>query len=90
MDYLNGKPEPIGASLLLHKFAPSVKMSTYLVAFVIGNFVSLEKTVSQAATASQSSPSDVLVRVWGTPANAFKLQYALDAAAFMLPHFSKV
>jgi aminopeptidase N len=91
MGYLNDqKPEPIGTTLLLHRFAPSVKMSSYLVAFVIGNFVSLERKVTQAKTSHQSQPADVLVRVWGTPANAAKLQYALEAAAVMLPHFSKV
>jgi aminopeptidase N len=77
MDYIKGttlNPEPVGPSLLLHKFAPSVKMSSYLVAFVIGNFVSLDKTVTQAATSHQAQPADVLVRVWGTPTNAAKLQ----------------
>jgi hypothetical protein len=95
MDYISGStinPEPIGPSLLLHKFAPSVKMSSYLVAFVIGNFVSLEKQVTQAPTKTpgQSQEAKVLVRVWGTPKNAAKLQYALDSASAMIPHFSKV
>ncbi len=76
MGYLNGnKPEPVGTSLLLHKFAPSVVMSSYLVAFVIGHFVAIEKKVTQAKTSHQPQPADVLVRVWGTPTNAAKLQY---------------
>jgi aminopeptidase N len=85
MGYLNGqKPEPVGASLLLHKFEPSVVMSSYLVAFVIGNFVAIEKKVTQAKTSHQPQPADVLVRVWGTPANAAKLQYVALELQFVL------
>jgi hypothetical protein len=92
MDYdpSSPKPIPVGSSLSRHNFKLSVIMSPYLVAFVIGNFVSIDRKVTQAATSHQQNPTDVLVRVWGTPANKAKLQYALDSASMMIPHFSKV
>src|SRR5689334_9381645 len=61
----------------LVKFAPTPKMSTYLLAFIIGNFEWIEK----------KSKHGVLVRVFVTPGKKKQAEFALDVASRALDFF---
>ncbi|KAL4447646.1 hypothetical protein ABPG75_004865 [Micractinium tetrahymenae] len=65
-------------------FQPTPPMSTYLVCVIIGEFVSKTQVVPGAGTSGS-----VNVSVWGTPERMGHLQYALDAAAAILPAYEK-
>lgn len=54
---------PVAGNLVAHSFQATPPMSTYLVAFIVGNLQSVETTVP-APSGGTSRP----VRVWGTPA----------------------
>ncbi|GAC1371984.1 MAG: M1 family metallopeptidase [Candidatus Saccharimonadales bacterium] len=60
-------------------FAPTPKMSTYLVAYIIGEFEYLEKT----------TPEGVMVRTYATPGNTYQLEYALDVAVKTLSFYTE-
>ncbi|MBI3631917.1 MAG: M1 family metallopeptidase [Candidatus Vogelbacteria bacterium] len=62
----------------LVSFAPTPKMSTYLVAFIIGEFDFLE-TKSKEGT---------IVRVFVTPGKKAQAEFALDTAAKMLSYYN--
>lgn len=59
------------------KFAPTPKMSTYLLAFIIGDFEWVEK----------KSEHGVLVRVFTTPGKKIQAKFALDVASRCLDFF---
>lgn len=61
------------------KFAPTPKMSTYLVAFIVGEFDYIEKKNAEG----------VLVRVFVTPGKKEQARFALDVAAKVLSFFTK-
>ncbi len=48
---------------LLHSFLPTPPMSSYLVAFVVGNLTSIQRRVQSPLDPKTSH----VVRVWGTP-----------------------
>ncbi len=64
------------SGLKIVKFAPTPKMSTYLLAFLVGEFEHLEDTTEEG----------VLVRVFTTPGKKAQAQFALDVATKTL-HF---
>ncbi len=57
------------------KFLPTPKMSTYLLAFIVGDFEHIEKTLRRS-----SGQGDVLVRVFATPGKKEQGKFALDVA----------
>ncbi len=61
------------------KFAPTPKMSTYLLAFIVGDFEYLEK----------KSKTGVLVRVYTTPGKKHQAKFALDCAVQTLEFYEK-
>ena len=58
-------------------FAPTPKMSTYLVAFLVGDFEYRETTTTDG----------VKIRVYATPGKADQLEYALDVASKTLSFY---
>ncbi len=61
------------------KFAPTPKMSTYLLAFIVGDFEYLEKKSSRG----------VLVRVYTTPGKKHQAKFALDVTVKVLEFYEK-
>ncbi|MFA5987560.1 MAG: M1 family metallopeptidase [Candidatus Paceibacterota bacterium] len=61
------------------KFAPTPKMSTYLVAFIVGDFEYVEK----------KNDDGVLVRVFVTPGKKKQAGFALDVACKCLSFYNK-
>lgn len=61
------------------RFAPTPKMSTYLLAFIIGDFEYLE----------QKSSRGVLVRVYTTPGKKHQAKFALDVTVRVLEFYEK-
>ncbi|MBY0376881.1 M1 family metallopeptidase, partial [Patescibacteria group bacterium] len=61
------------------KFAPTPKMSTYLLAFIVGDFEYLEK----------KSKRGVRVRVYTTPEKKHQASFALDCAVKTLDFYEK-
>ncbi|MBI2055021.1 MAG: M1 family metallopeptidase [Candidatus Sungbacteria bacterium] len=59
------------------KFAPTPKMSTYLLVFIVGDFEFVEKKTSRGT----------LVRVFVTPGKKHQAMFALDVAAKVLTFF---
>jgi puromycin-sensitive aminopeptidase len=69
--------EPTSSGTVLHQFAETMKMSTYLVAFIVGDF-------------EISGPVDaggVPLRVLHTPGKAHLADFALEAGVFALEYF---
>jgi puromycin-sensitive aminopeptidase len=67
------------AGLEIIKFSPTPKMSTYLVAFIVGDFEYIEKKSKQG----------VLVRVYTTPGKIHQAKFALDCAVKTLEFYEK-
>ncbi|KAL4630053.1 leucyl-cystinyl aminopeptidase [Arapaima gigas] len=63
--------------LLQDEFEESVKMSTYLVAFIVANFTQVNQTVS-----------DTLVSVYAVPDKVDHLDYALQSAVKLLEFYN--
>src|SRR3989344_2291371 len=61
------------------EFAPTPKMSTYLLAFIVGDFEHVQKR----------TPEGVLVRVFTTADKKHQAKFALDCAAKILSFYSK-
>lgn len=61
------------------KFAPSPKMSTYLLAFIVGDFEYIEK----------KSKGGVLVRVYTTPGKIHQADFALDTTVKVLEFYEE-
>lgn len=61
------------------KFSPTPKMSTYLLAFIIGDFEYLE----------QKSKNGVLVRVYTTPGKKHQAEFALSCGVKMLEFYEE-
>ncbi|MEK9181882.1 MAG: M1 family metallopeptidase [Patescibacteria group bacterium] len=68
-----------GAGYEIVKFAPTPKMSTYLLAFIVGDFEFLEK----------KSNRGVLVRVYTTPGKKHQAKFALDVTVQVLEFYEK-
>lgn len=67
------------AGRMTTKFAPTLKMSTYLLAFCIGNLKSLEA----------KSKHGITVRTWATPDNVEHTSFALEVAVKALDEYEK-
>lgn len=65
------------AGFKIVSFAPTPKMSTYLLAFIVGDFEFVEKR----------SRSGVLVRVYVVPGKKHQTQFALDCAVHVLDFY---
>jgi len=61
------------------KFSPTPKMSTYLLAFIVGDFEHIEK----------KSKGGVIVRVHTTPGKVHQAQFALDVTVKMLEFYER-
>ena len=61
------------------KFAPTPKMSTYLLAFIVGEFEFIERKTKDA----------VLVRVFVTPGKKYQAKFALDTAVRCLEFYNE-
>ncbi len=61
------------------QFLPTPRMSTYLVAFIVGNFTHIKK----------NSDDGVLVRVFTTPGKTHQAEFALECATKILSFFNK-
>ncbi len=61
------------------EFAPTPIMSTYLLAFIVGDFEYVERKTKEG----------VLVRVFTTPGKKHQAQFALDCAVETLSYFTK-
>ena len=70
---------PQGSDTKTVRFEESPMMSTYLLAFVIGDFASVEAT----------APGGTLVRVWATRGKESQGQFAVENAASMLGYFNE-
>ena len=66
-------------NLTRHVFDTTVPMSTYLLAFIVGEFDMIEGTTSE----------DTLVRCFATPGKGEQNRFALDFALQLLPFYSK-
>ena len=71
--------EPAEGGRRVVRFADSIKMSTYLVAFIVGE---LEATAPVMVGATP-------LRVWSVPGKAHLARFALDCGAFTLDFFEK-
>jgi puromycin-sensitive aminopeptidase len=68
-----------GAGLKVVQFAPTPRMSTYLVAFIVGDFEYLEGKTSDG----------VIVRVYTTPGKKHQGKFALECAIEMLEFYNE-
>ncbi|XP_058842431.1 endoplasmic reticulum aminopeptidase 1-like [Acipenser ruthenus] len=71
------KSEALGGGLLEDHFDMSVKMSTYLVAFIVSDFVSVSKM----------SDNGVKISVYAVPEKIDQAHFALEAAAKLLDFY---
>src|SRR5205823_1153935 len=63
------------AGFKLVKFAPTPKMSTYLLAYIVGDFEYIE-----GKTRLRGNDSSIKVRVFTTPGKKHQAKFALDVA----------
>jgi puromycin-sensitive aminopeptidase len=71
--------EPAGPGKKAVVFADTIRMPTYLVAFVVGELVATEPVTA----------SGVQIRVWCVPGKTRLARFALEAAAFSLSFFQE-
>ncbi len=71
--------KPAGAGRKTVTFAPSPKMSTYLVAYLVGEFEYKERQTS----------AGTVVRIYATPGKRDQFGFALDTAVRMLEDFTE-
>ena len=64
------------------KFSPTPKMSTYLLAFIVGDFEYIEKK-------SRGAKKNISVRVYTTPGKLHQAKFALDCAVKTLEFYEK-
>ena len=69
---------PLEGSKKAVRFAESPVMSTYLLAFMVGDFASVERT----------APNGTLVRVWATRGKEEQGRFALENAVRLLTYFN--
>ncbi|XP_051875544.1 leucyl-cystinyl aminopeptidase [Pristis pectinata] len=67
----------VGNGLYQDTFTKSVKMSSYLVAFIVGNLTSI----------SQNTPSGTLVSVYAVPDKVDQMKYALETTVKLLKFY---
>jgi puromycin-sensitive aminopeptidase len=74
------KTTPVEGGKKLLEFAPSIKMSTYLVAYVIGKLEASEPVVTA---------DGIPIRVWCVPGKSHMAPFALSAAKYSLEYFHR-
>ncbi len=67
-----------GAGLKSIRFAETPVMSTYLLAFIVGDLVTVEQT----------APNGTRVGIWTTPGKEKQAQFALDTSVQLLEYFN--
>jgi aminopeptidase N len=88
LNYLSNMPErsselvPGNAARRVVTFQESVPMSTYLVAWSLNKFKSVEAVVR-----SPDGQHSTLIRVWGRPSSLSQLDFALSVATYALPFY---
>jgi puromycin-sensitive aminopeptidase len=74
------------------KFLPTPKMSTYLAAFIVGDFEHIEGWAESYKTADKSAnytPKKTLVRVFVTPGKKHQAKFALETAIRCLEFYNE-
>lgn len=71
------------SGLEIIKFYPTPKMSTYLLAFIVGDFEYLEKKLNRGAKKT------IRVRVYTTPGKKHQAKFALDVTVKVLEFYEK-
>ena len=75
------------------KFSPTPKMSTYLLAFIVGDFEFIESKTTPTPSSFGHSPSgrgrSVRVRVFTTPGKKHQAKFALDCAVKNLEFYER-
>ena len=73
------------------KFSPTPKMSTYLLAFIVGDFEYIESKTTPTPSSFGHSPSgrgrSIRVRVFTTPGKKHQAKFALDCAVKILEFY---
>ncbi len=69
--------EPVGDGKVAHRYAETMKMATYLVAFIVGDF----------EVAGPVDAGGVPLRVLHTPGKGHLVDFALEVGAFALDYF---
>ncbi len=75
------------------KFLPTPKMSTYLLAFIVGDFEYLESKTAPTPSSFRHSPSgrgrSIQVRIFTTPGKKHQAKFALECAVKTLEFYEK-
>nr|XP_022330971.1 endoplasmic reticulum aminopeptidase 1-like [Crassostrea virginica] len=80
MPLISSSPFPKGANLMVDKFQQSVKMSTYLVAFIVCDFDSIRNTTKAGTNVTVYAPRDQISQA----------HYALHVAVTVLDSYNKL
>ncbi|RNF04316.1 aminopeptidase-like protein [Trypanosoma conorhini] len=70
-------------------FSPTPKMSTYLLAWTIGEFEYIERRIKKTHGTENGQSEDTLVRVFTPEGKTFKASFALDVACKVLPLYEE-
>ncbi|RNE99040.1 aminopeptidase-like protein [Trypanosoma rangeli] len=70
-------------------FYPTPKMSTYLLAWAIGEFEYVERRIKKTHGVENGQPEDTLVRVFTPEGKTPKASFALDVACQVLPLYEE-
>ncbi|MEK7539432.1 MAG: M1 family metallopeptidase [Patescibacteria group bacterium] len=71
------------------KFLPTPKMSTYLLAFIVGDFEYLESPTLGHSTVTSEAQNNVRIRVYTTPGKKHQAKFALDCAVKTLKFYNE-
>ena len=71
------------------KFFPTPKMSTYLLAFIVGDFEYLESKTRRRQSYGGQAKNGTRVRVYTTPGKKHQAKFALDCAVKILEFYEK-
>ena len=89
-EWVDGAPVlSAGSELVLHEYAPTPRMSTYLVAFVVGRLASATEDDTECSFDCPYEKLDTEVRVWATECHREELGFALNAARTLLVAYTE-